>query len=162
MLRWLLSWFVETRLIFVFHDGQRRRRCDPWQAALATYSIPGFDPYALLSRINADELNADVLSAAAELSRHVRTIFSIRQLADGGLTDGECVQVMREFLVMIGDVKKNTSTSPTVAPSTASDSPTTYSLDNPPMPFDSDSGPMLNGKPCDPATLTHLGLTPVV
>lgn len=161
MLRWLLSWFVETRLIFVFHDGRTRRRVDPWQAALATYSIPGFDPYALLSRINADDLNTDVLSAAAELSKHVRAIFSIRQLADGGLTDGECVQVMREFLVMIGDVKKNTSTSPTAAPSTGSDSQTIYSLENPPMPFDSASGPMLNGKPCDPATLTLLGLTPL-
>ena len=162
MLRWLLSWIIETRFVFVFFDGQRRRKIDPWKTAMAVWSRPGFDPDALMEVVRSKPLTVRVFEASAEIAKHVREAFDVKTLADGGLTDGECVHLLNDFMDMVGDVKKNTSTSPIAAAPTERATPSGYSLDNPPMKFDSDSGPMLNGKPYVEGMSIPSGLKPAV
>ena len=142
MLRWLLSWVIETRLVFSFWDGRKRRKEDPMQLALAFWSRPRFDPDALMEQIAAKPVTVGNFRASADLAAHVRDVFGIKQLTAGGLTDGECVHIANDLMDLVGDVKKNTSSWPTAARSTESGTPLPPSLENPPMPYDSDYGPI--------------------
>ena len=142
MIRWLLSWVIETRFVFTFHDGTKRRRVDPYQTCLALWSEQNFDPDELLAVVASKPLRVDVFRATSTLAANVRKAFHVKQLDDGGLTDGECVDLLVKFMDMVGTVKKNTSNSPIAAPSTESATPVTYSLDDPPIKLDSDYGPI--------------------
>lgn len=121
--RWLRG---HDRNIFEFWDGSRTlfgrksvRRIDPLQAYKATFDFPGFSWERTLSEIdmkpigdNPGDLEFQLrgkLAALATCAACVRSVFGIKPLSQGGLTDEECYRLILDFEQFVLGVKKNGS-----------------------------------------------------
>lgn len=117
---WILSIVgLDPRGIFVFYDGKRWRRSDPFVIYRGIYEVPGFDPDTALPTLNQGDARQK-LKSAEKIAAAVRHVFGVKQLEDGGLTDLECVQLLGDFFEFSDDLKKSTEPQPNWDPRTAS------------------------------------------
>lgn len=113
MFGWFKRWRMNRgRAIFRFWDGQRDRAADPLVVFRALLEHPEFDweKTPLLLEIDDPKISGDALRVTADA---VRKAFGVRDLLDGGLTEGECTQLLIQFTAYIGALKKSTSSPPT-------------------------------------------------
>lgn len=110
MFRWLGSIFKPRpkRAIFRFWDGESWRLADPLQSFLFLKDHHTF-------KIESDPQLAEKghSEATKRLINATREVFQVKQLAQGGLTDGEVLELMGQFVAYMEDVKKKSSPSPT-------------------------------------------------
>lgn len=125
-LAWLASFFRPRgagidyyhpgeRKIYSFWDGQKRVSVDP-------------TPLYIKVMENGPEIAADTkvattpcggtIAAQKSLVAKIRTIFDVKPLAEGGLTDAEVTDLLNHFLIWTERLKKNTPPSSPPASST--------------------------------------------
>lgn len=117
---WVLSFLgLDPRGIFVFYDGRRWRRVDPFVIYRAIYEVDGFDPDTSLAKLNQGETRQK-LKQIAIVADAVRRVFQVNTLNGGGLTDLECADLLSDFFEFADDLKKSTEQQPNWDPLTAS------------------------------------------
>lgn len=109
----------DPRGIFVFYDGRRMRRVDPLLTYIRLYDEPGFDPDAVILRVkNADGMER--LRQLQNIDQHIRNVFQVKPLEEGGLTAVECVDLFADFMDYSLDLKKSGPSGPIWDPRTDS------------------------------------------
>ena len=109
----------KLQLVFRFWDGRENRRADPivlWRDLLA-HEDYNDDDFKFL------EIENLRLKYVGKISAVTRDVFSIRKVEEGGLTELECVQLLRAFRLYAGIQKKSGDqqlTSPTALDTTLS------------------------------------------
>lgn len=91
------------RYIFRYHDGLTDKAADPMAAWLALEGHPEFVPDRDIERLAKGDATAIPPTVAA-----AREAFTLPILADGGLTDLECLELLTRFYEFLGELKKNT------------------------------------------------------
>lgn len=128
------------RLIYRYFDGQKVRRADPMvlyknYAEVRTDLLVDLRGY-YSSLMPEDKSNACHTGAVAK----IRKIFDVPALGDeGGLTDGEVLDLLNHFTDYIDSVKKNSRSIPTTATATSAATPS-CSEAGPPTSSTLDSG----------------------
>lgn len=117
---------LSDRGIFVYWDGQKKRYGDPIEIIRKLRDDPEF----VFDR-HMEEIKEEDLDAIGIAARAVRRAFDIPTLAEGGLTEAECVGILASNADFGAMLKKNGSGPPISLP-TVSDS--TLSLDSAAMP----------------------------
>jgi hypothetical protein len=117
------------RDIFNYWDGQRKRSIDPlvaYHRMIAHESCRVRDDLATvdLSSRKPDDpaLAAEAWAATERVQQMIRDMFGVKVLADGGLTQYECDDLLADFLNYMERVKKKRNPSPPPSPSTESPS----------------------------------------
>jgi len=163
LLRWLLSFFYAPatddpglfqpaqRRLYRYFDGQGMVTADPmvlWKRVLDVG--PELNRAWRLS----NSPSKDARSGYEDLLKSVRSIFNIKPLEEGGLTEGESTALLNHFFTYCGEVKKNWNLSQTTPPSMDS----TASFANPlPTTNTSDSGSTGSGSNTEPPTSSQPG-----
>ncbi len=115
----------KIRFVFRYWNGSNRVFGDPMELYRALQSHPDYSE-SNLSLLGQEAIQNQIIG---ELATVVRDVFKIPQLAEGGLTELECVQVLGEFIAYCGFQKKSgvqMPTSPeTTEPSSQSSVPET-------------------------------------
>lgn len=110
MLNWLRRWQANRRrAIFRYFDGQRQRGIDPLAATRAFHQHPTFNLERHLPGLDEGDAESIELTVKA-----MRDIFGIKPWEQGGLTEAETLNVLRDFDVYLDLVKKNGSPLPTL------------------------------------------------
>lgn len=108
MFGWIRKLFGSKpkREVFRFWDGNAWRLADPLQSFLFLKDHHTF-------KIESDPQLADQghVDATRRLINATREVFQVRQLAQGGLTDGEVLALMGQFVAYMEDVKKKSNPS---------------------------------------------------
>lgn len=123
ILRWLVGLPIESTLtdqerrIFVYWDGQRQRRVDPLLAWQSLANDSEFNIETHPAAADRGELDAVRISCQAS-----RRAFDVKPLAEGGLTESECFNILVQFFEYCASLKKSidrppTSPAPTESPS---------------------------------------------
>ena len=110
--RWL---FNRSRFIFHYWNGSRTVKADPlvvWRTLQQTEDYSE-DDFRLLK---VDALRQELTSKIAGI---VRQVFSIKLPDEGGLTELECLDLIRRFIEYAGFQKKSGSPTPSLPQSTA-------------------------------------------
>jgi hypothetical protein len=115
----MLNWFRrivhrKTQNVFVYWDGRIVRRGDPivlWRNLLAHEDYREDD----FEFLKVESLR---LKSAGTLSSVCRDVFGILPSDDGGLTELECIQILKSFRVYAGLQKKSGDLSQTSQQST--------------------------------------------
>lgn len=103
--RLLQNWAIERqRQIFRFWDGKRIRAADPLHVLRALRADPEYtDTEHLKPAANGDDDARRIVASAT------RRAFGLAELADGGLSDLECLAILSQFLHWTRYLKKNTA-----------------------------------------------------
>jgi hypothetical protein len=114
MFRWLrrlfgrrdaLGYADGEREIFEYWDGTRTRKGDPLAIHRALVCMPteefNIDVDPKVSRVPTPE----GLLATGRMAEAVRKAFGIKQVDEGGLTDGECIRLFIEFGALIRELE---------------------------------------------------------
>lgn len=106
----------DDRLIFRFHDGRKERAVDPLATWLELDADPEFNMETHPAQIDAGEPAAIRIALAA-----TRRVLKIETLEAGGLTDLECLDLLKGFWAFMSLLKKSgdgspISSSPTESP----------------------------------------------
>lgn len=116
MLRWLSNWWNnQDRKIFLYWDGTRKRRGDPMVLLRGLQTRAGFDLETAIRIIDGGANivpTADFWEHVVESVDAARAVFGVQSLEDGGLTEGEMLGLLYDFLLFMDALKKNGSTSP--------------------------------------------------
>lgn len=124
MLNWLRRILINRqRAVFRFWDGAKMRRIDPMVVYYALCEHPEFDWEKTPLLIDVDDTQI-MLPAMQMTAAAVRSSFLVGSLEQGGLTDGECVQLLTAFNRYMLALKKSASplaTSPESTEPPASD-----------------------------------------
>lgn len=132
------------RLIYYYWNGAKHVAADP----IALYKrMMAQGPELSIDIKVANSASKDAGKAHDALVGRIRTIFDLKPLTDGGLSELESAQLLDHFLVYCERLKKNSSPSPTSSTTTA-DSPTS-SPTVPPTSNSSVSGSTANGPSTD-------------
>lgn len=91
------------RYIFRYHDGLADKAADPMAAWLALEGHSEFVPDRDMERLAKGDATAIPPTVAA-----AREAFTLPTLADGGLTDLECLELLTRFYDFLGELKKST------------------------------------------------------
>ena len=114
MLNWLKRWNNNrSRAIFRYWDGSKDIAADPlavWRALRADHE---FDAERDIPAIQLDDDTSIQVTINA-----VRRAFKLPAFEQGGLTEGECIALLYQFISYVGYVKKNTSPPPISPPVT--------------------------------------------
>lgn len=120
----------EQRNIFRYWNGRRYRRIDPWSAYRATLDYPGWswdETPKLIGETATDEVSLrmklDAIKTATELAR---SVFDLPPVANGGLTEEECLTLLWQFSAYVSAVKKN-GRQPQTSPASSESTPETVS-----------------------------------
>lgn len=112
--RWRMN---RGRAIFRFWDGSMDRAADPMVIYRALVEHPEFDWEKTPELIEIDD--ARIASDATRIeAAAVRQAFGVPSLAEGGLTEAECVQLLTQFTLWLGQKKSSSSPSPTLPAAT--------------------------------------------
>jgi hypothetical protein len=126
MIRWFRRWRREQeRGIFHFWDGRDERRADPLVVWRELNADPEFSLVKHPELIDAGDLDAMRIGAAA-----VRRSLQIPTFDEGGLTEQECLNLLIDFFEYTAALKKNTSPLPTPPSPTESSSPLPYAAES--------------------------------
>lgn len=120
MFGWIIRLFrrAPDRLIFKFFGGTWWQRVDPIHAWASLNSDPEWSMDKHLPILDAG--GPDSIEAAAITARAVRRAFGIKPLSEYGLTDEECLEVLRNFCMWSEGIKKKVSGKPILpSPTTA-------------------------------------------
>lgn len=100
---------IENRRIFQYWDGAKQRAIDPMVAWRGLHDDAEFSLQNHPGLIDAGDLDACAIGARA-----ARRIFGVAEWSEStpGLTEGESLALIAAFLDYLGDVKKNTGSSP--------------------------------------------------
>lgn len=108
---WLKNWrrerSIRSRAIFRFHDGEKERSVDPLAIFRALRSLPDFDWETDAKGVERGDDDSIVRTLAA-----IRQTFGVKPFdADKltGLTDGETLNLLSEFVWYLESLKKNGS-----------------------------------------------------
>ena len=118
MLGRILDWWrrwreANRREIFVFWDGVRTRRVDPWAVYRATREYPDFSWDITIPMLTGEVIPGDTndLASRSKAMGHAascaRSVFNLPSFEDGGLTELECLSLMLSFDSYCFGVKKN-------------------------------------------------------
>lgn len=112
MFGFITNWFWQRqRQIFRFRDGRRVRGADPLVVWRALLSHTEFEITRDTELMNVPEFQiAD--PARRRLIAATRGAFGISDLAGGGLTEDETVDLFKSFCVYAAELKKNSSNTP--------------------------------------------------
>lgn len=114
MLNWFKRWQNNrSRAIFRYWDGSNEASADPLAVWRAFRADPEFDAERDIPALQLDDDKSLAVTIAA-----VRRAFGLKALEQGGLTEGECIALLYQFIAYVGHVKKNTSQTPTSPPAT--------------------------------------------
>lgn len=105
--RWL---FNRSRFIFTYWNGTQNVKGDPmviWRALQQHEDFREED----FKLITVDALRNKII---AKIAGVVREVFSIKLPEAGGLTELECLDVLRSYMAYSGFQKKNTEGTPTL------------------------------------------------
>ncbi len=133
-----MGWFsfwkrAESRRdIFAYWDGIKARTADPIVAYRALKDDPKFNLEVHPALIDAGDLEAIGITAAA-----VRAAFGVKPLEQGGLTEQECIVLLLDFFGWAAE-KKNISSGPVTLPE-PTDTTLQPSSTEPPMSSPADS-----------------------
>lgn len=117
----LASWWRNRqRAIFVYHDGTGQRRADPLrivkalEGACPEYVALVQDAARNTAAIPIGPLRVDAdtkkRTAAEKLAQAAYTAFDLKPLHEsGGVTDGEALRTLVEFLVFMEDLAEEAS-----------------------------------------------------
>lgn len=113
----------ETRKIFAFHDGKRRRWIDPlvvvrdldrlggkeWGSLFTVASVPLGDLFGKMPAEAQAIATREANDATAELAALVRNVFKVSPLDDtgcrpDGLTEAECLNLLAEFIAFLSNL----------------------------------------------------------
>jgi hypothetical protein len=117
--RWLLSLFGLDRKLFVFFDGRRKRRCDPFVVCRALFDAKDFDWDETPKLLNTGHSPTQLI-AFQKIGIAVRAAFDVPTVETGGLSEIECLELLTAFREYLGNVKKNGSLFPILPDSTDS------------------------------------------
>lgn len=116
MLRWLSNWWNNRdRKIFLYWDGTRKRRGDPMVLLRGLQTRAGFDLDAAIQIVDGGAgiiPTNDFWEHVVDSVEAARAVFGIGSLDAGGLTEGEMLGLLYDFLLFMDALKKNGSTSP--------------------------------------------------
>lgn len=125
MWRRIKAWWIERRtrnerLLFRVFNGRKLQAIDPWQTWHSLQNDPEFDferHYQLAAAQSRPEYDwmLAAICRAFNVSR-----FDVK--TQTGLTDGELVRLLDEFLGFIDTIQKKTNDGPTLSPSSESTS----------------------------------------
>jgi len=146
MFRWLTKWIFgnqpqqifhpKERMIYQYWDGQKVVAVDP----LIIYRrFAEVQPQLVIDRKVATSLSKDAPKAWPAMIAKIHTIFEIKGMSEGGLTEAETIQLLDHFLIFCEDVKKNANPIP-ILPTTTSPPMPSFSEEGPPTETGSDSG----------------------
>lgn len=118
MLGRILDWWrrlreANRREIFVFWDGVRTRRVDPWAVYRATREYPDFSWDITIPMLTGEVIPGDTndLASRSKAMMHAascaRNVFSLPSFENGGLTELECLSLLLHFDAYCFGVKKN-------------------------------------------------------
>ncbi len=98
----------DSRGLFLFWDGRSWRTVDALECAREFLSLSDFDWDDTPSGLDSAGGTAITqLHAVKGIAKAVRQVFHIKSVADGGLTESECLEVFWNFRTLLGLVKKN-------------------------------------------------------
>ena len=117
VLNWLRDRFASDRAIFSYWDGlrtwfgrKRIRRIDPFAAYLTLFNFPDFklsDLEGLGAEVDGETSLKWRLETIAKVAGCSRSVFGIKPLSGGGLTNEEACRLLLSFVEWMGSVKKN-------------------------------------------------------
>lgn len=131
------------RLIYSYHTGERVVRADP----LVLYRrVMDEGPELAVDIKVSQSPMAGAGAAQGAVAARVRRMFGLKPLADGGLGEVECVELLDHFLEYCSGVKKNTGPTPTSAAATSAPTAPSWAA-APPTPPTSASGSTASASP---------------
>jgi len=95
-----------SKFIFEFWDGDKNRRVDGFKLLLQIQ-----DKFAMA--FAAGDANPELMSKFIVELREKLNLKEYSEESDSGLTDGEILNIARDFVSFISDKKKRVSTKPT-------------------------------------------------
>lgn len=93
----------KERLIYSYWDGQRQRQGDPLALVRSLTSVDGVS-LDIDAKLAAGS-TPDAPKAMGRLIDAVRTVFGVKPLDDGGLTEAETLALLYHFLEFIQEVQ---------------------------------------------------------
>lgn len=114
----LIRRFVERRDIFTYWNGRRYRKADPFAIYRGLATHPTFDWEADPPMLSVPDIDA-VLEASLKIATAIRDVFDIPPVDQGGLTERECADLLKQYCAYQYAVKKNIKPSPTPSVPTA-------------------------------------------
>lgn len=106
---------LKDRQIYKYHDGNSEVLGDPVSISrhfLVDIQAQGYDPEQLFKTISEPANDIKRYSEAMDtLLPAIRQAFNVKPLSHGGLTEGETLNLLADFLSFQANLKKNTETS---------------------------------------------------
>ena len=96
-------------MLFRYWDGVRFVRADPFVLMRRLLTSGEFDPDSDLKKLELPDPKL-VVKTLENISSAVRNIFDIPQFQDGGLSELECVNLLKTFIEWADQLKKNGAT----------------------------------------------------
>lgn len=96
--------------VFVYYNGSRWVKGDGLKIMRALALADGMDDVSLAT---AEIPNKDGIQALGKVIAAVRTAFDLKELSEGGVSDGRCKAILLEFFAWHDSVKKNSPSGPT-------------------------------------------------
>lgn len=143
LLRWLFGkrktydiYHPKERLIYSYFDGQKVIHADPLQLERKLMNV---GPELSIDIKVARSISHDAVTAHVNMIEQCRSIFNVKPIEEGGLTELETVLLLEHYLAYTDEVKKNLNRTATLA--TGTWAPSGPSLrESPPIPNSSASG----------------------
>lgn len=117
---WLLTLLGrDPRGMFRYWDGRRWRAVDPLETLRKFFTLPGYDWDETPELLRSSTATVQ-LEGIRAIAQAVRTVFDVPAVDRGGLTETGCLDLLTDFRLFMGDVKKNGSLWPTLPQPTES------------------------------------------
>lgn len=97
-----------NRFVFEYFDGRRNRKADVWSVLIELQSAMPVELAHASMGTGAD------ISKLIELARKILDVPKWTEENDAGLTDGEMVELIEQFMATVEGEKKSTKRKPTL------------------------------------------------
>lgn len=106
---------IKERKIYHYYDGQKLINADPM---ILYKKIMEVAPELHIDIKVASSASKDASKAHDNVINKIRSIFSLKSLEQGGLTEAECYDLLTHFISYTETLKKNLNPSPTLQTAT--------------------------------------------
>lgn len=134
------------RVIYHYWDGGKTVSADPMTLYRKVMEV---GPELSIDLTVANSPSKDSGEAHRKAVEKVRTVFGVKGLEEGGLTEAESLDLLDHFMAFCEALKKNSSRSPT-SPAATSATTASSSAAGSPTPSSSGSGSTANGPSTGP------------